>query len=173
MAETYDNDFFSDFEVGNFLFPSVQVSTKSEKTLVPIYSSSHSVVKDLEYAEVEEVIPSDCEDENVPIRVMRCAKPSESSNICFITRTWRNLSLRRTKLLMGRTWCRMATSWGFPKKADTVYERDRTRTTSSSIAQPKLPELFLENQALGQVTEHQIRVGETVADAGTFLEHFF
>ncbi|KTG05923.1 hypothetical protein cypCar_00005976 [Cyprinus carpio] len=164
VAETYD-DFFSDFEVGNFLFPSIQVSTKSEKTLVPIYSSSHSVVKDLEYTEVEEVIPSDCEDENVPIRVMRCAKPSESSNICFITRTWRNLSLRRTKLLMGRTWCRMATSWGFPKKADTVYERDRTRTTSSSIAQPKLPELFLENQALGQVTEHQIRVGETVADA--------
>lgn len=46
MAETYDND-FSDFEVGNFLFPSVQVSTKSEKTLVPIYSSSHSVIKDL------------------------------------------------------------------------------------------------------------------------------
>ncbi|XP_026116218.1 uncharacterized protein perm1b [Carassius auratus] len=162
VAETYD-DFFSDFEVGNFLFPSIQVSTKSEKTLVPVYSSSHSVVKDLDYPEVEEVIPSDCEDESAPIRVMRCAKPSDTSNICFITRTWRNLSLRRTNLLMGRTWCRMATSWGFPKTADTVYGY-RTRTTSSSIAQPKLPELFLENQALGQVTEHQIRVGATVAD---------
>ncbi len=171
MAETYD-DFFSDFEVGNFLFPSIQVSTKSEKTLVPIYSFSHSVVKDLEYPEVEEVIPSDCEDESTPIRVMRCAKPSETSNMCFITSTWRNLSLRRTKLLMGRTWCRMATSWGFPKRADTVYGY-RTRTTSSSIAQPKLPELFLENQALGQVTEHQIRVGTTVTDAGTFLRAFF
>ncbi|XP_016372699.1 uncharacterized protein perm1b [Sinocyclocheilus rhinocerous] len=163
VAETYD-DFFSDFEVGNFLFPSIQVSTKSEKTLVPIYSSSHSVVKDLEYPEVEEVIPLDCEDESAPIRVMRCAKPSETSNICFITSTWRNLSLRRTKLLMGRTWCRMATSWGFPKTADTVYGY-RTRTTSSSIAQPKLQELFLENQALGQVTEHQIRVGATVTGA--------
>ncbi len=171
VAETYD-DFFSDFEVGNFLFPSIQVSTKSEKTLVPIYSSSHSVVKDLEYPEVEEVIPSDCEDESAPIRVMRCAKPSETSNMCFITSTWRNLSLRRTKLLMGRTWCRMATSWGFPKRADTVYGY-RTRTTSSSIAQPKLPEIFLENQALGQVTEHQIRVGTTVTDAGTFLRAFF
>ncbi|XP_059426733.1 uncharacterized protein LOC132160981 [Carassius carassius] len=162
VAETYD-DFFSDFEVGNFLFPSIQVSTKSEKTLVPIYSSSHSVVKDLDYPEVEEVIPSDCEDESAPIRVMKCAKPSDTSNICFITRTWRNLSLRRTKLLMGSTWCRIATSWGFPKTADTIYGY-KTRTTSSSIAQPKLPELFLENQALGQVTEHQIRVGATVAD---------
>ncbi|XP_016384548.1 uncharacterized protein LOC107721180 isoform X1 [Sinocyclocheilus rhinocerous] len=167
VAETYD-DFFSDFEVGNFLFPSVQVSTKSEKTLVPIYSSSHSVVKDLEFPEVEEVIQSNCEDENAPVRVMRCTSPSETSNMCFITSrrsTWRKLSLRRTKLLMGRTWYRMATSWGFPKTVDTVYSY-RTRTSSSSsIAQPKLPERFLDNQALGQMTEHQIHVGATFANA--------
>ncbi len=66
----------------------------------------------------------------------------------------------------------MTNSWGFPKTADTVYGC-RTRTTSSSLAQPKPPELILENQALGQVTEHQIRVGATVADAGTFLRAFF
>ncbi len=171
VAETYD-DFFSDFEVGNFLFPSIQVSTKSKKTLVPIYTSSHSVVKDLEYPEVKEEIPSDFEDESTPIRVMRRENPSETSNMCFITSTWRNLSLSCTKLLMGRTWCRMTNSWGFPKTADTVYGC-RTRTTSSSLAQPKPPELILENQALGQVTEHQIRVGATVADAGTFLRAFF
>lgn len=58
MAENYD-DFSSDFEVGNFF---IQVSTKSEKTLVPIYSSSHSIIKDLKFPEVEEVIESDCEE---------------------------------------------------------------------------------------------------------------
>ncbi|XP_073707371.1 uncharacterized protein perm1b isoform X2 [Garra rufa] len=166
LAETYD-DFFSDFEVGNFLFPTIHVSTKSEKTLIPIYSSSHSVVKDLEYPEVEEVIQSDC----APVQVKRCASPSETSNTCFITSqrsTWRNLSLRHSKLLMGRTWCRLATSWGFPKTADTDYSY-KMRTSSSSIAQPKLPELFLENQALGKMTQHQILVEATVADRDRFF----
>lgn len=176
VAETYD-DFFSDFEVGNFLFPSVQGSTKSEKTMVPIYSSSRSVVKDLEFPEVENVIQLDSEDEIGPIRFMRCASPSETANMCFITSqrsTWRNLSLRHTKLLMGRTWCRMATSWCFPNTADTVYGYGTKTTSSSSIAQPKLPVVLLENQALGQLTEHpiqehQIHVGATVADTGTFF----
>ncbi|KAI2663726.1 PGC-1 and ERR-induced regulator in muscle protein 1 [Labeo rohita] len=169
LAETYD-DFFSDFEVGNFLFPSTQALTKSEKTLVPIYSSSHSVVKELEYPEVEEVIHSDC----APVRDMRCASLTETSNMCLITSqrsTWRNLSLRHTKLLMGRTWCTMATCWGFPNTDDTVYGY-RTRTSSSSIAQPKLPELFLENQALRQITEHQIHVEATVPDKDHFLFSF-
>ncbi|XP_067316189.1 uncharacterized protein perm1b [Pseudorasbora parva] len=165
VAETYD-DFFSDFEVGNLLFPSVQGPTKSEKTLVPIYSSSQSVVKDLEFPEVEKVMQLD---EITPIRVMRCASPSETSNMCFIPSrrsTWRNLSLRHTKLLMGWTWCGMATSWGFPKTADSGYSYG-TSTTSSSVAQPKLPVVLLENQALGQMKEHQIHVGATVSGADT------
>lgn len=169
VAETYD-DFFSDFEVGNLLFPSVQGPTKSEKTLVPIYSSSRSVVKDLEFPEVEKEIQLDSEDE---IPTIWCASPSETSNMCFITSqrsTWRNLSLRHTKLLMGRTWCRMATSWGFPKTADTIYSYGTRTTSSYSMAQPKLPVVLLENQALGKFTEHQIHVGATVADTGTFLE---
>lgn len=172
VAETYD-DFFSDFEVGNLLFPSVQGSTKSEKTLVPIYSSSRSVVKDLEFPEVEKEIQLDSEVEIPAIRFMRCASPSETSNMCFITSqrsTWRNLSLRHTKLLMGRTWCRMATSWGVPKTTDTVYGYGTKTTSSSSMALPKLPVVLLENQALGKFTEHQIHVGAKVADAGTFFE---
>ncbi|XDV35555.1 hypothetical protein PO909_005477 [Leuciscus waleckii] len=167
VAETYD-DFFSDFEVGNLLFPSVQGSTKSEKTLVPIYSSSRSVVKDLEFPEVEKEIQLDSEVETPAIRFMRCTSPSETSNMCFITSqrsTWRNLSLRHTKLLMGRTWCRMATSWGVPKTTDTVYGYGTKTTSSSSMAQPKLPVVLLQNQALGKFTEHQIHVGATVADA--------
>ncbi|KAK7155567.1 hypothetical protein R3I93_010262 [Phoxinus phoxinus] len=170
VAETYD-DFFSDFEVGNLLFPSVQGSIKSEKTLVPIYSSSHSVVKDLEFLEVEKEIQLDSEDEIPAIRFVRCASPSETSNMCFITSqrsTWRNLSLRHTKLLMGRTWCRMATSWGFPKTADTVYGFGTRTRSSSSMAQPKLPVVLLENQALGKFPEHQIHVGATVADRDRF-----
>ncbi|XP_077054412.1 uncharacterized protein perm1b [Siphateles boraxobius] len=166
VAETYD-DFFSDFEVENLLFPSVQGSTKSEKTLVPIYSSSHSVVKDLEFPEVEKEIQLDSEDEIPAIRFMRCASPSETSNLCFITSqrsTWRNLSLRHTKLLMGRTWCRMATSWGFPKTADTVCGYGTRTTSSSSMVQQKLPVVLLGNQALGKFTEHQIHVGATIAD---------
>jgi len=170
VAETYDD--FSDFEVENLLFPSVQGSTKSDKTLVPIYSSSHSVVEDLKFPEVEEEIQLDSKDEIPAIRFMRCVSPSETTNMCFMTNqrsTWRNLSLRHTKLLMGRTWCRMATSWVFPKTADTVYRYGTRTTSSSSMAQPKLPVVLLENQALGKFTEHQIHVA-TVADTGTFLE---
>ncbi|NP_001128608.1 uncharacterized protein LOC799552 [Danio rerio] len=158
LAETYD-DFFSDFEVGNFLFPSLQGSRKSEKSMVPIYSSSRPVVRDLELSEVDEVIH-----ENAPIRVMN---PSETSNMCFITSqrsTWRNLSLRHTKLLMGRTWCRMATSWSFPKSANIVCNYGTKTTLSSSIAQSSHP-VLLENQALGQMTEHKTHIGETVASA--------
>lgn len=162
LAETYD-DFFSDFEVGNLLFPSLQGSIKSEKTMVPIYSSSRPVVRDLEYPEIDEVIH-----ENAPIRVMRCASPSETSNMCFITSqrsTWRNLSLRHTKLLMGRTWCTMATSWSFPKTANIVCNYETKTTLSSSIAQSNHPVLPLENQALGQMVEHKTHFGEGIANA--------
>ncbi|XP_056316223.1 LOW QUALITY PROTEIN: uncharacterized protein LOC130230925 [Danio aesculapii] len=159
LAETYD-DFFSEFEVGNILFPSLQGSRKSEKSMVPIYSSSRPVVRDLELPELDEVIH-----ENAPIRV---TNPSETSNMCFITSqrsTWRNLSLRHTKLLMGKTWCRMATSWSFPNTVNIVCNYGTKTILSSSITQSSHPVLLLENQALRQTTEHQTQIGETVANA--------
>lgn len=177
VPETYD-DFFSDFEVGNFLFPSVKGTTHCEKNTVPIYSSSCSVVKDLTFPEVEGMMLSDSEDGSIPIRVItqfsgqqRCASPSETPNLCFNTNhnTWRNLSLRRIKLsFMGRTWCRMATSSGSRKDSrdDAAFQDnlDIATISNSSKAHPKVPVLLLDDQAL----QHSIYVGQTVRGPGTF-----
>lgn len=178
VPETY-NDFFSDFEVGNFLFPSVKGTPQCEKNTVPIYSSSRSVVKDLTFPKVEEMVQSDSEDEKMTIRVIthfsgqqRCASPSGTPILCFNTNhrnTWRNLSLRRIKFsFMGRTWCRMATSWVSRKTADTTFQEnwDIAKTSNSSKAHPKVPVLLLENETLGYSKEEEIYVGQTVPGPG-------
>lgn len=181
VPETYDN-FFSEFEVGNFLFPSVKGTTQCEKNMVPIYSSSRSVVKDLTFPEVEEIIESDSEDESMPIRVVthfsgqqKCASPSGTPNLCFNTNqrnTWRNLSLRRIKFsFMGRTWCRMATSWDSQKNStgNTAYQEnwDISTTSNSPKAHPKLPVLLVEDQALQHSTDREIYSEQTVRGSGT------
>ncbi|KAA0712868.1 hypothetical protein E1301_Tti005025 [Triplophysa tibetana] len=184
VPETYDN-FFTEFEVGNFLFPSVKGTTQCEKNMVPIYSSSRSVVKDLTFPEVEETIESDSEDESMPIRVVthfsgqqKCASPSGTPNLCFNTNqrnTWRNLSLRRIKFsFMGRTWCRMATSWGSQKNStgNTAFQGnwDISTTSNSSKAHPKLPVLLLEDQTLQHSTDREIYLEQTVRGSG--IERF-
>ncbi|XP_057193541.1 uncharacterized protein LOC130556494 isoform X1 [Triplophysa rosa] len=184
VPETYND--FSDFEVGNFLFPSVKCKTQFEKNMVPIYSSSRSVVKDLTFPEVEEIMQSDREDESMPIRVVthfsgqqKCASPSGTPNLCFNTNqrnTWRNLSMRRIKYsFMGRTWCRMATSRGSRKNStgNTAYQEnwDISMTSNSSKAHPKLPVLLLEDQALQHSTEREIYLEQTVR--GPVVERFF
>ncbi|XP_051568594.1 uncharacterized protein LOC127449294 [Myxocyprinus asiaticus] len=173
VPETYDY-LLSDFEV-DVLFTSEQSTTKSEKKMVPIYSSSHSVVRDLVFPEVEEVKHSDSEKKSAQIRNQqtRYASPSGTPNLCYITshsnqRTWRNLSLRRIKLsFMEKTWCRMATSCVFPKTttADKAITANcGTRITSnSSVAHSNFPMLLLENQALGRLTDQQIHVGATLS----------
>ncbi|XP_051996416.1 uncharacterized protein LOC127653679 [Xyrauchen texanus] len=173
VPETFEY-LFSDFEV-DVLFTSEQSTTKSEKKMVPIYSSSRSVIRDLVFPKVEEVKHSNSENKSVPIRDQqtRCSSPSGTPNLCFITShnnqtTWRNLSLRRIKLsFMEKTWCRMATSCVFPKT--TIADKAITAnfgtgiTSNSSIAYSKLPMLLLENQTLGQLTHQQIHVGTTLS----------
>ncbi|XP_055069343.2 uncharacterized protein perm1b [Misgurnus anguillicaudatus] len=159
VPEMYE-DFFTDFEVGNFFFPSVQGTTKFEKNMVPIYSSSSRSL-------VKEMIQSDSEDESTPIRVVAHCNSSGSPNMCFITdrrNPWRNLSLRRIKFsFMERIWFRMATSWVSPKIPidDKVFQENWNigTTSNSSIS-------LLENQALGNLTEKQIYASSTFSGPG-------
>ncbi|XP_036425558.1 uncharacterized protein si:ch211-157b11.14 [Colossoma macropomum] len=149
VPETYD-DFFSDFVVGNLLFPSVQDQTVT----VPIFSSSRSVVRDLVFPEVEELIEVDIEDDNSPIRVMtrfsnqpkRSKSPSGTTNFYFFRdqrRNWSSfLSLRRIRFTeIGSTWCQKVSSW--------IFQIEATKVTSYvSRAQP-MPHLFnMGNKAL-------------------------
>ncbi|KAL7832856.1 hypothetical protein SRHO_G00298740 [Serrasalmus rhombeus] len=142
VPETYD-DFFSDFVVGNLLFPSVQDQTVT----VPIFSSSRSVVRDLVFPEVEELIEMNTEDDNSPVHFMghfsnqleRSTSPLRSPNIYFFTgqrRHWSSfLSLRKIRFIdKGSTWCQKVSSWIFPKEATKV-------TSYVSRAQP-MPHLF-------------------------------
>ncbi|XP_017574969.1 uncharacterized protein si:ch211-157b11.14 isoform X1 [Pygocentrus nattereri] len=142
VPETYD-DFFSDFVVGNLLFPSVQDQTVT----VPIFSSSRSVVRDLVFPEVEELIEMKIEDDNSPVHFMahfsnqpeRSSSPLRSQNFYFFTgqrRHWSSfLSLRKIRFIdKGSTWCQKVSSWIFPKETTKV-------TSYVSRAQP-MPHLF-------------------------------
>ncbi|XP_072539441.1 uncharacterized protein perm1b [Salminus brasiliensis] len=163
VPETYD-DFFTDFVVGNLFFPSIQDQTVP----IPIFSSSRSVVRDLVFPEVEELMESDFEDNNCPIRVMtrfsnqpeRSTSPSGTPNLFFFTsqrRNWRSLlSLRRISFIgKGSAWCQKVSSWIFPKEAKLMSHVSR--------AQP-VPHLFhLKDQALVQCVEQQTYVQHTAS----------
>ncbi|KAL6457930.1 hypothetical protein MHYP_G00331600 [Metynnis hypsauchen] len=173
VPETYD-DFFSDFVVGNLLFPSVQDQTVT----VPIFSSSRSVVRDLVFPEVEELIEMNTEDDNSPIRVMahfsnrpeRSTSPSQSPNIYFFTgqrRNWSSfLSLRRIRFIeKGSTWCQKVSSWIFPKEATKV-------TSYVSRAQP-MPHLFnMEDKAQKPFLVQQDHVQYTASISKRECLHF-
>ncbi|KAG9277154.1 hypothetical protein AMEX_G7142 [Astyanax mexicanus] len=155
VPETYD-DFFSDFVVGNLFFPSVQDQTVP----IPIFSSSRSVVRDMVFPEAEEMIESDFEDNNCPIRVMTrfsnqqesSTDPSGTPNLFFFAsqrRNWRSLlSLRRISFIgKGSTWCQKVSSWIFPSEAKQVI-------SYGSRAQP-VPHLHLETQHFQHCAEQQ------------------
>ncbi|MCJ8729597.1 hypothetical protein PDJAM_G00108320 [Pangasius djambal] len=154
VCEMYD-DFFSDFEVGNFLFPSTQDKT------VPIFSASRSVVRDLVFPEVEELdFDPDFED-NMPIRDMTCfssqpemsTSPSGMPNLCFSMSqrgNWNSIfSLRRIRFLgKGSTWNQKISSWIFPKEA-------KKATSHVSRAQQIVPLMQVGNKSLVQLAEPQ------------------
>ncbi|XP_030634301.1 uncharacterized protein perm1b [Chanos chanos] len=142
VSESYDY-FFSDFEVGNLFFPSKEGLQKTEEKTVPIFSTSHPVVRDAAFPEVEEIVETEEEDECAPIRVMtrfssqsqHRTEASATPDAYFYTnqrRNWKSLfSLRRIRLPeKGMSWCRQASSWVFPaiaRKADcTVWESECT-----------------------------------------------
>lgn len=124
VCEMYD-DFFSDFEIGNFLFPPTKDKT------VPIFSASHSVVRDLVFPQVEELdIDPDFEQDNMTIRdLTHFSSQSEMStsppgmpNLFFSMSqrgNWSSLfSLRRIRFIgKGSTWHHNVSSWIFPKEA--------------------------------------------------------
>ncbi|XP_053354213.1 uncharacterized protein LOC128526412 [Clarias gariepinus] len=122
ICEMYD-DFFSEFKFGNFLFPSTQDRT------VPIFSASHSVVRDM-IPEAEELdFDPDFEEDNMPIRDTTCfcsqpemyTCPSGISNLCFAMSqrgNWSSLySLRRIRFIgKGCIWHHKISSWTVPKE---------------------------------------------------------
>ncbi|XP_065120765.1 uncharacterized protein perm1b [Paramisgurnus dabryanus] len=160
VPEMYE-DFFTDFEVGNFFFPSVQSTTELEKNIVPIYSSSSRSV-------VKEMIQSNSKNESTPI-VAHC-NSSGSQNLFFITdrrNPWRNLSLRRIRFsFMERIWFRMATSWVSPKipMDGEVFQENWNIGTTSNSSLTSIS--VLENQALGHLTEKQMYAGSTFSGPG-------
>lgn len=153
ICEMYD-DFFSDFEVGNFLFPSV-----NDKT-VPIFSASHSVVRDLAFSEVEELhFDPVFEKDNMPIRDRTCfssqtevsTSPSGMPNLCFSfghRGNWSSLlSLRRMRFIeKGSTWHQKVTSWIFPNEAEKA---------SSYVSRAQQIAPMLGNKSLLQLAEPQ------------------
>ncbi|XP_026771299.2 uncharacterized protein LOC113527558 [Pangasianodon hypophthalmus] len=155
VCEMYD-DFFSDFEIGNFLFPSTQDKT------IPIFCASRSVVRDLVFPEVEELdFDPDFEEDNMPIRDTTCfsiqpemsPSPSEMPNLCFsmIQRgNWSSLfSLRRIRFIgKGSTWNQKISSWIFPKEA-------KKATSHVSRAQQIAPLMQVGNKSLLQLAEPQ------------------
>lgn len=124
VCEMYD-DFFSDFEVGNFFFPSIQDKT------VPIFSASRSVVRDLLFPKVGELdFDPDFEEDNMPVRDVSCfssqpdmsTSPSGMPNLCFSMSqrgNWSSFfSLRRIRFIgKGSTWHNKVSSWIFQKEA--------------------------------------------------------
>ncbi|XP_053491944.1 uncharacterized protein LOC128614565 [Ictalurus furcatus] len=155
VGEMYD-DFFSNFEVGNFLFPSTQDKT------VPIFSVSRSVVRDLVFPVVEDLeFDPDFEEDNMPIRDTTCfdsqpemsTSPPGMPNLCFSMSqrgNWSSLfSLRRIRFTgKGSTWHHKVSSWIFPKEA-------KKATSYVSRAQQIAPPMQVENKSLLQLAEPQ------------------
>lgn len=152
ICEMYD-DFFSDFEVGNFFFPSTKDRT------VPIFSASHSVVRDLVLPKVEELhFDPDFEEDNMPIRGRTFfssqpemgTSPAGMANLCFSMsqrRNWSSLfSLRKARFIgKGSTWHHKVTSWIFSNEAE--------KTSHVSRPQKIAPRLQVGNKSLLQLTE--------------------
>lgn len=155
VCDMYD-DFFSNFEVGNFLFPSTQDKT------VPIFSVSRSVVRDLVFPVVEDLeFDPDFEEDNMPIRDTTCfdsqpemsTSPPGMPNLCFSMSqrgNWSSLfSLRRIRFTgKGSTWHHKVSSWIFPKEA-------KKATSYVSRAQQIAPPMQVENKSLLQLAEPQ------------------
>lgn len=157
VCEMYD-DFFSDFEVGNFFFPSTKDRT------VPIFSASHSAVRELVFPEVEELyFDPDFEADNMPVRDRTgfssqsemATSPSGMPNLWFSMsqrRNWSSLfSLRKVRFIgKGSTWHHNVTSWMFPNEAEKA----------SYVSRPQeiAPRLQEGNRSLLQMTEPQTDV---------------
>ncbi|XP_076870633.1 uncharacterized protein perm1b [Brachyhypopomus gauderio] len=152
VPEMYD-DFFSDFEVANVFFPSLQ------NKMIPIFSFPHAVVGDLVMPEAEELWESDTENQHSQLQAMTrfSSQPkrstSNSANISFFTNQRRNwssiLSLRKVRFMgKGRTWCQKISSWIFPQEA-------KEETSYISNIQSVSPLLPLEGKALVQFVEQQ------------------
>lgn len=155
VCEMYD-DFLSDFEVGNFFFPSTQDKT------VPIFSASHSVVRELVLPEVEELsFDPDFEEDNMPIREMTrfssqsemLTSPSGMPNLCLSMSqrgNWSSLfSLRRIRFIgKGSVWHHEVSSWIFPNEA-------KKATSYVSGAQQAAPLMQAGNKSLLQLSKMQ------------------
>ncbi|XP_060775630.1 uncharacterized protein LOC132885228 isoform X2 [Neoarius graeffei] len=149
VCEMYD-DFFSDFEIGNFFFPSTQDKT------VPIFSASRSVVRDLIVPKVEELdFDPDFEEDIKPGRDITCfssqpdisTSPSGMPNLFFSMSqrgNWSSLfSLRRTRFIeKGSTWHNKVSSWIFQKEA---------RKATSYISRTQM----MQNKSFLQLVEPQ------------------
>lgn len=155
VCKMYD-DFLSDFEVGNFFFPSTQ------DKIVPIFSASHSVVRELVFPEVEELsFDPDFEEDNMPIRDMTrfssqsemFTSPSGMPNLCLSMcqrGNWSSLfSLRRIRFIgKGSIWHHKVSSWIFPNEA-------KKATSYASSAQQTAPLMQAEHKSLQQLSEMQ------------------
>ncbi|XP_046715057.1 uncharacterized protein perm1 isoform X2 [Silurus meridionalis] len=155
VCEMYD-DFFSDFEIGNFFFPSIQEQP------VPIFSASRSLLEDLVFPEVDHLeTDPDFKDDNMPIRDMTCfssqpeisTSPSGMPNLCFSMSqrgNWSSIfSLRRTRFIgKESTWHHKVSSWILPKEA-------KKATSYLSRAQQITPLLQMGNKSLLQLAEPQ------------------
>lgn len=146
VCEMYD-DFFSDFEIGNFFFPSTQDKT------VPIFSASHSVVRDLLFPEVEKLdFDPDFGEDNMPIRDMTCSSsqpemstsPSGMPNLCQRGNWSSLLSLRRIRFIeKGSTWHHKVRDWIFPEanKATSCVSRTQQMAPLVQVGSKSLLQL--------------------------------
>ncbi|KAK2858025.1 hypothetical protein Q7C36_005944 [Tachysurus vachellii] len=155
VCEMYD-DSFSDFEIGNVLFPPTKDKT------VPIFSASHSVVRDLVFPQVEELdVDPDFEQDNMTIRDLShfssqsemSTSPSGMPNLFFSMSqrgNWSSLfSLRRRRFIgKGSTWHHNVSSWIFPKEA---------KKATSYISRSQQVALLMQggNNSLLQMAESQ------------------
>ncbi|KAI5628374.1 hypothetical protein C0J50_2864 [Silurus asotus] len=155
VCEMYD-DFFSDFEIGNFFFPSIQEQP------VPIFSASRSLLGDLVFPEVDHLeTDPDFKDDNMPIRDKTCfssqpeisTSPSGMPNLCFSMGqrgNWSSIfSLRRTRFIgKESTWHHKVSSWILPKEG-------KKATSYLSKAQQITPLLQMANKSFLQLAEPQ------------------
>lgn len=157
VCEMYD-DFFADFEIGNFLFPPTQDKT------VPIFSASRSGVRDLVFPQVEELdFGPDFEQDNMPIRDLApfssqsemSTCPSGMPNLCFSMSqrgNWSSLfSLRRIRFIgKGSTWHHKVSSWIFPKEAKETSYVSRAQLmqvgNNSLLAEPQQCAIFISSK---------------------------
>ncbi|KAL2091239.1 hypothetical protein ACEWY4_013502 [Coilia grayii] len=173
VPEAYDY-FFSDFDDKSISFPLKLEQQERETKTIPIFSCSRSLVRDLTFPEVEQLM----EPEEAPIHVISCFNRQQSpvnmsaAPDVYLYRhgSWKSmLSLRRIRFAVkGTSWYQRARDWMSPG----MLFRPIHHSSVDQGACSSLQVFHLGDPLLRKLALTQIRLQEQ-PDASVFKKNYF